>query len=235
MCNPPLIETPVCASGAVGHGGLTEICVTSVEEVLDVIARGSAARQTAATNVHAHSSRSHASFTLTVEHRWKQVTPPEGPADGRTVHARTSRLAFVDLAGSESISESHSGRVDAAGVGTNLGLLHLQRCITARARKERAPFRDSALTKLLAPYLGGNAVVTMLACVGPAVPDDPHTATTLRYAQIVQTVGVAARPADVVDIVDPDPMLGDLDDPDSVMDRRTLWIETASFGDVFAR
>jgi hypothetical protein len=58
--------------------GASCLPIRSTHEILELVARGTAARTTAATGVHEHSSRSHALLTLTLEHRWRdhvRVTP----------------------------------------------------------------------------------------------------------------------------------------------------------------
>ena len=52
---------------------LHEEKIKSCEQLLDVVAAGARARATAATGVHAHSSRSHALLVISLEHRWRDV------------------------------------------------------------------------------------------------------------------------------------------------------------------
>ena len=70
--------------------GLTEEWVTHVDEVLDVLKRGDAARAVASTQMNAASSRSHSVFTM-------KVTQKETDATTQ------GQLNLVDLAGSEKI------------------------------------------------------------------------------------------------------------------------------------
>ena len=59
--------------GRVYADGAKEEKIRSCEQLLDVVAQGAKARATAATGVHAHSSRSHALLIMSVEHRWRDV------------------------------------------------------------------------------------------------------------------------------------------------------------------
>jgi len=211
--------------------GATEVKVASVTRLLEVVASGASNRATAATGVHAHSSRSHALLILSVEHRWRDV----GEADETRYKSQVARLTLVDLAGAESMERSHGGSVDAAGVGTNMGLLVLGRVINALAAGERVPFRDSTLTRLLQTSLGGSAVTQMLACVSPAGIDADQTFRTLQYAASARDVRCAPEIARVREEIDNNPMIGDFDDEDALLNRRAIWIETQEFGDVFAR
>lgn len=209
--------------------GAREERITSVAQLLRLVAKGAANRATAATGVHEHSSRSHALLILTVENRWRD------PSDPRKVISRTARLTMVDLAGAETMERSHGGRVDSAGVGTNLGLLVLGRVIQALADGQRVPYRDSTLTRLLQTSLGGAAKTHMLACVSPAALDAAMTLSTLKYAASARDVRVAPEIVGTTASVEDDPMFDDYDDEDASLNRRAIWIETRGFGDVFAR
>eukprot|EP00913_Durusdinium_trenchii_P012068 g11336.t1 len=179
--------------------------IKSCEQLLDVVAAGARARATAATGVHAHSSRSHALLVISLEHRWRDV----GETDPTKYNTQVSRLTLVDLAGAESMERAHGGAVDAAGVGTNMGLLVLGR---------RVPYRDSSLTRLMQSSLGGKAKTQMLACVSPSLREADVTLQTLKYASSARSV-----------VLKPEAAM------DPTLNRRCLWIETPDFGDVFAR
>eukprot|EP00928_Gymnodinium_smaydae_P029107 TRINITY_DN22014_c0_g1_i1.p1 TRINITY_DN22014_c0_g1~~TRINITY_DN22014_c0_g1_i1.p1 ORF type:complete len:1108 (+),score=144.32 TRINITY_DN22014_c0_g1_i1:47-3370(+) len=211
--------------------GAVEEKVTSAAQLLSLVAKGAANRATAATGVHAHSSRSHALLIIALEHRWRDLDDP----DARKVKSQTSRLTLVDLAGAETMERSHGGNVDAAGVGTNLGLLVLGRVIHALAANERVPYRDSTLTRLLQTSLGGRAVTQMLTCVSPAGIDADQSWRTLQYANRARDVRCMPEVARIREELDNDPMRNDHEDEDATLNRRAIWIETREFGDVFAR
>ena len=168
------------SEGRVHAAGAAELPARSARELLRLVERGAAARATAPTGVHAHSSRSHAVLELTIERRWAaaaahpaesgggEATPAAAAAAASDAQrARVSRLTLVDLAGSEGMEGAHGGRADAAGVATNVGLLVLGRVLEARARGTLPPYRDAALTRLLQRQLDGGALTRMIACVGP--------------------------------------------------------------------
>ncbi|GIQ92032.1 kinesin-like protein, partial [Kipferlia bialata] len=55
------------------------------------------------------------------------------------------------------------------GNSINKSLLTLGQCIKALVEgKGHVPFRDSKLTRLLQPALGGNSVTQIIACMTPA-------------------------------------------------------------------
>jgi len=234
-------------SGIVYAAGAAEVAVSSVLQLLGVVERGAAARSTAATDMNAHSSRSHAVLVLAVERRWAtpSLTATGGGAQsngggfsgggGGGVRSRVARFALVDLAGSECMGKSFAsrgGRTDAAGVATNLGLSALGRVVRARAAAAgnrgggnsdggngdgaggsgsvHVPYRDDPLTWLLRPYLSGGASAAIVACVSPAPSDAAETLATLKFAKTARTVRMAPAVAADAEVVDEDPMRGDV-------------------------
>lgn len=110
--------------GAVIISGLEEATVTSKSDVYHILERGSLKRQTAATLMNAHSSRSHTVFTVTVHIR-------ESANEGEEF-MRTGKMNLVDLAGSENIGRSGAVEKRAREAGNiNQSLLTLGRVITA--------------------------------------------------------------------------------------------------------
>ncbi|KAL8425086.1 hypothetical protein Efla_001475 [Eimeria flavescens] len=112
-----------------------------------------------------------------------------------------SLLQFADLAGSERGKKSGTGGQRLAeGIAINSGLLALANVIRALTQQQKrktlqqqqpqqqqlrqlhVPYRDSKLTRLLEPVLGGNSKAIMIACVSPAGRDLSETAQTLDYA-----------------------------------------------------
>lgn len=110
--------------GAVIISGLEEAAVTSKSDVYHILEKGSLKRQTAATLMNAHSSRSHTVFTVTVHIR-------ESANEGEEF-IRTGKMNLVDLAGSENIGRSGAVDKRAREAGNiNQSLLTLGRVITA--------------------------------------------------------------------------------------------------------
>jgi len=215
--------------------GATRCLVLTVDALLDCVAHGAQQRVTAETGVHEHSSRSHAVLTLTLEKRWLASASAEGSASPRKALRQTSALRLVDLAGTEGMDRAFDGRADAAGVATNLGLLVLGRVIMGLAKRApHVPFRDSTLTKLLRPSLEGSCRTCMLACVSPAAADATETARVLGYAKAASSLVCHSR-ARLEEYTDlSDPLAGDAEDS-SELQRRTVWLEAAEYGDIFAR
>ena len=162
--------------------GLEEVYVGSTEEAFAVLNRGNALRKTEATDINAHSSRSHSVFSVTVH--WTDVSP-----DGEEF-VRTGKLNLVDLAGSENISRSGAKDKRAKEAGAiNTSLVALGRVITALVDKSvHIPYRDSKLTRLLRDALGGKSRTCIIATVSPASHSVEETLSTLEYAHRAKNI-----------------------------------------------
>ena len=123
------------------------------------------------------SSRSHAIFTITIEH---------SSPDSDVIK---SKLQLVDLAGSERQSKTKAEGIRLKeGININMGLLALGNVISVLGeenptnRVRHVPYRESKLTRLLQDSLGGNSHTVMIACVSPADSNMEESLNTLRYA-----------------------------------------------------
>ena len=119
--------------------GLTEVCVTSREELFDLIELGHSNRHMAATCLNKESSRSHSIFILEVSQKYPTGSEKRGV------------LNLVDLAGSEKIAKSKvEGQSLEETKKINLSLSTLGFVIKALTTSARhVPYRDSKLTRLL--------------------------------------------------------------------------------------
>lgn len=170
------IYDDVQRKGSVIVGGLTEAVVKSKEDIFDILERGSAKRQTAATLLNACSSRSHTIFSITVQIR-------DGSLQGEDL-IKVGKLNLVDLAGSENIGRSGAQDIRAREAGNiNQALLTLGRVITALVEKRpHIPYRESKLTRLLQDSLGGKTKTSLIATISPAPFDYEDTVNVLEYA-----------------------------------------------------
>ncbi|XP_064472728.1 chromosome-associated kinesin KIF4A-like [Ornithodoros turicata] len=162
------------STGTIKVQNLSEIPVHDTKETLELLESGSSARRTAATGMNAHSSRSHAIFTLSVEQQ---------AADDKN-DTTMAKFHLVDLAGSERAGKTKAqGERLKEGININRGLLSLGNVISALCdESSHVPYRDSKLTRLLQDSLGGNSNTIMLACISPADSNFEETLNTLRYA-----------------------------------------------------
>ncbi|KAK1316318.1 Kinesin-like protein NACK2 [Acorus calamus] len=140
--------------------GLREEIVTCPEQVLDFIKFGESHRHIGETNMNTYSSRSHTIFRMIIESR-------EKTEDGNETNAcdavRVSVLNLVDLAGSERAAKTGAEGVRLReGSHINKSLMTLGTVIKklsegAESHGSHVPYRDSKLTRILQPSLGGNA------------------------------------------------------------------------------
>ncbi|CBN79868.1 conserved unknown protein [Ectocarpus siliculosus] len=184
-------------NGEVNVHGAKEMLVNGAEEMAMLLERGSLCRTTGSTLMNAHSSRSHAIFTVLLEQRIR----PEGEApvadervDPDDVEIRRSKFHFVDLAGSERAKRTGaSGQRFKEGVDINKGLLTLGNVISAlgddtKRGKVHVPYRDSKLTRMLQDSLGGNSQTLMICCVSPSESNMHETLSALRYANRARNI-----------------------------------------------
>ena len=158
--------------------GITDYCVDSATEILELLHRGNLHRTTEPTAANQVSSRSHAVLQVTVEQA------------ERTAHVtgnlKIGKLSLVDLAGSERASKTDNKGIRLKeGANINRSLLALGNCITALAdskKKGHVPFRDSKMTRLLKDSLGGNCRTVMIANISGSHRQFEETINTLKYA-----------------------------------------------------
>eukprot|EP00941_MAST-03F_sp_MAST-3F-sp1_P003741 g3741.t1 len=159
--------------------GLTEITVSTPDDVKALIQTARKNRATASTKCNAQSSRSHSIFQLRLE----------GIRDGEERH---STLNLVDLAGSERLSKSKaSGDRLKETQAINKSLSALGDCIFALANQDRhVPFRNSTLTWLLKNAISKNSKVLMFVNISPIKGSIGETLNSLRFAQKVNSCDI---------------------------------------------
>ena len=165
--------------GKVKIGRLAQVAVTKKDEIFEILQKGSAKRQKAATKLNSCSSRSHTIFTVTIRSK-----DPDALLSGEEIY-RIGKLNLVDLAGSENIGRSGAVEKRAAEAGNiNKSLLTLGRVITSLVeRQNHIPYRESKLTRLLQDSLGGGTKTSIIATISPNILDVEDTLSTLDYAQ----------------------------------------------------
>lgn len=168
-----------------------EEVVTSVDDVMKILMYGEQTRAVGVTNMNERSSRSHTIFTLRVESRENNAdSAQEEDDDG--VAVRASTLTLVDLAGSERAAHTKAeGQRLKEGGHINKSLLTLGTVIGKLSSGETVahiPYRDSKLTRILQPALGGNARTAILCAVTPSLVHMDETLSTLRFASRAKKV-----------------------------------------------
>ncbi|KAM3128757.1 hypothetical protein pb186bvf_019169 [Paramecium bursaria] len=192
--------------------GVIEQSVSTLTEILEVLQKGEANRHYAQTAMNHNSSRSHAIFRLQVQsitnnfirnYRREQSQRKFQTIDQIEFNSQVSQqsqgalvtesvLTFVDLAGSEKVSnhfdeqqqliEQETNRRVKEGQYINKSLFFLTQVIYMKAEdKTHVPFRNSSLTKILRSSLGGNSRTLIILCLNTSVQQYEYTMSTIRF------------------------------------------------------
>ena len=168
------------AQGGVYIKHVTEVYVTSVEEMLEVMERGNANRAVAATGMNAGSSRSHSIFVVALTQK-----------DSAAGETKTGRLYLCDLAGSETVNKTGvQGQQLKEAQNINKSLSALGNVINALTdgRTKHVPYRDSKLTRVLQESLGGNSRTSLIINASPAAYNQMETLSTLRFGKRAKSI-----------------------------------------------
>lgn len=182
--------------------GLKEEIVTTPSQVLSLLDFGTSRRHVGATNMNAHSSRSHTIFRMIVESRAINTSAMETTENAETQakdHSRgggvlVSTLNLVDLAGSERVSKTGAeGQRAKEGAHINKSLMTLGVVINklsegVESKGGHIPYRDSKLTRILQPALGGNSKTAIVCAMTPATTHCDESHSTLRFASRAKRV-----------------------------------------------
>jgi len=155
---------------------MKKIDPNDMDVVESVIRQASMCRSVASTGMNSVSSRSHAIFTLHLT----AIHPEKG-------EALRGQLNLVDLAGSERLSRSNaSGDRARETVSINKSLSALTDVFAAIGRKGgHIPYRNSKLTYLLQPCLGGEGKTLMVVNLSPTDASSQESLCSLRFASHV--------------------------------------------------
>ncbi|VFQ71703.1 unnamed protein product [Cuscuta campestris] len=165
--------------------GLREEIVASPEHVLELMEFGESHRHTGETNMNLHSSRSHTIFRMIIESREKAE---HANSDSSCDAVRVSALNLVDLAGSERAAKTGAEGVRLKeGSHINKSLMTLGTVIKklsegAESQGGHVPYRDSKLTRILQPALGGNANTAIICNITLAQVHADETKSSLQFA-----------------------------------------------------
>ncbi|KAK4281942.1 hypothetical protein QN277_013382 [Acacia crassicarpa] len=165
--------------------GLREEIVASPEQVLELMEFGESHRHIGETNMNLYSSRSHTIFRMIIESRDRNES---GESDNCCDAVRVSVLNLVDLAGSERAAKTGAEGVRLKeGSHINKSLMTLGTVIKklsegAESQGGHVPYRDSKLTRILQPALGGNANTAMICNITLAPIHADETKSSLQFA-----------------------------------------------------
>ncbi|KAH9803278.1 kinesin-like protein KIN-14N [Citrus sinensis] len=175
-CNGKQYAIKHDASGNTHVTDLTVVDVCSTKEVSYLLDRAAHSRSVGKTQMNEQSSRSHFVFTLRIS-----------GLNESTEQQVQGILNLIDLAGSERLSKSGStGDRLKETQAINKSLSSLSDVIFALAKKEKkedhVPFRNSKLTYLLQPCLGGDSKTLMFVNISPEASSVGESLCSLRFA-----------------------------------------------------
>ncbi|XP_062166470.1 kinesin-like protein KIN-7O isoform X1 [Alnus glutinosa] len=176
--------------------GLREEIVASPEQVLDFMEFGESHRHIGETNMNLYSSRSHTIFRMIIESRDKSEDEDIGSSCDAV---RVSVLNLVDLAGSERAAKTGAEGVRLKeGSHINKSLMTLGTVIKklsegAESQGGHVPYRDSKLTRILQPALGGNSNTAIICNITLAQVHADETKSSLQFASRALRVTNCAR------------------------------------------
>lgn len=152
--------------------GTRAVPLVTAQDLRAALAEGDARKRQSATLMNDRSSRAHSLVIL-------RLTQQRFGSEEEVV----SDFIFADLGGSEQIKKSKvTGEQVQEAININLGLLALKKCIEALRRKHRhVPFKESKLTTLLSPALGGDSKTTVVVTCAAEDHFAPETIQTLRF------------------------------------------------------
>ncbi|KAG0502828.1 hypothetical protein HPP92_002900 [Vanilla planifolia] len=182
---------------------LEEQIVKDIAHLRHLIGICEAQRQVGETSLNDASSRSHQIIRLMIESSLKESSG--------CVNSYMANLNLVDLAGSERASQTNvEGSRLKEGCHINLSLLTLttvirklrlehgvqfldiQKCVYAweamAKRSGHVPYRQSKLTRILQPSLGGNARTAIVCTLSPALSHVEQSRITLSFASCAKEV-----------------------------------------------
>lgn len=174
------------STGTTHVSDLTIVDVCSIREVSFLLQQAAQSRSVGRTQMNEQSSRSHFVFTLRIS-----------GVNESTEQQVQGVLNLIDLAGSERLAKSGStGDRLKETQAINKSLSALSDVIFAIAKKEdHVPYRNSKLTYLLQPCLGGDSKTLMFVNVSPEASSVGESISSLRFAARVNSceIGVPRR------------------------------------------
>ncbi|XP_057506273.1 kinesin-like protein NACK2 [Actinidia eriantha] len=163
---------------------LIEEVVNDGQHLRHLIGICEAQRQVGETALNDKSSRSHQIIRLTIKSSMRENLD--------CVQSFLASLNLVDLAGSERASQTNAdGTRLKEGSHINRSLLTLStviRKLSGGKRNIHIPYRDSKLTRILQPSLGGNARTAIICTMSPALSHVEQSRNTLSFATSAKEV-----------------------------------------------
>ncbi|KAK8529973.1 hypothetical protein V6N12_060736 [Hibiscus sabdariffa] len=169
---------------------VTEESLKDLNHLKELLAICEAQRRIGETSMNERSSRSHQIIRLTIESSAREFL---GKENSTTLAASVN---FIDLAGSERASQALStGTRLKEGCHINRSLLTLSTVVRklSKGRQGHINYRDSKLTRILQPCLGGNARTAIICTLSPARSHVEQTRNTLLFACCAKEITTKAQ------------------------------------------
>ncbi|OMO75535.1 hypothetical protein COLO4_26044 [Corchorus olitorius] len=169
---------------------VTEEPLRDLNHLKELLAICEAQRKIGETSLNERSSRSHQIIRLTIESSAREFL---GKENSTTLSASVN---FIDLAGSERASQALStGARLKEGCHINRSLLTLSTVVRklSKGRQGHINYRDSKLTRILQPCLGGNARTAIICTLSPARSHVEQTRNTLLFACCAKEITTRAQ------------------------------------------
>ncbi|KAK1436696.1 hypothetical protein QVD17_02478 [Tagetes erecta] len=169
---------------------LTEETLMDWSHLKQLLSICEAQRKVGETSLNETSSRSHQILRLTIE---SSATEFIGKDKSTKL---TASVNFVDLAGSERAAQALSvGQRLKEGCHINRSLLTLSTVIRklSKGKHGHVNYRDSKLTRILQPCLGGNARTAIICTLSPAREHVEQSKNTLLFASCAKEVTTNAQ------------------------------------------
>ncbi|KAF9687474.1 hypothetical protein SADUNF_Sadunf02G0097300 [Salix dunnii] len=176
--------------------GLKEEVVSDAEQVLKLIQGGEVIRHFGETSMNARSSRSHTIFRMVIESKGKDANSSDySSSDAIRVSVLVCTAVLRIF---QRITKTEAGGVRLKeGNYINRSLMVLGNVINklSDGAKQRGhiPYRDSKLTRILQPSLGGNAKTSIICTVAPEKIHVEETKGTLLFASRAKRITNCAQ------------------------------------------
>ena len=174
---------------------------------MDILKMGEFNRHYAATSMNHQSSRSHTIFRIFIQNT-ENLYASRDLDDGSFSVVKESVLNFIDLAGSEKVSNHHNSKYERNGQMSesminstiqdrvnegkhiNKSLFFLTQVISmkAKGKNEHIPYRNSPLTKILRSSLGGNSRTAIILCATPTISQYEQSLSTMRFGSSAKQI-----------------------------------------------
>lgn len=165
------------------------------DEMIGYLKQGQLSRITAATNLNEVSSRSHTVFRFNIE-----ITE----RNNGQISVKTSQFNLVDLAGSEGVSKTGSEGIRfREGSNINKSLLALSKVIQRLSSfqsklKVFINYRDSKLTRILQPALGGNSKTIIICTLSQLFWNYQESVKTLLFGQMAKSIKTTVNVNEII-------------------------------------